>query len=211
MKKFVFTVLFVTLVLPLCLFAADDYGFTYGDWEIRGNRIYQDDVETGIAKAWLAYPQEGLVEYNFNVKFEDGFVEDGHAGFGLHVFVDDPAEGYSWGEGNSYLLWLNYDRDPVSNDIPKGLSAQVYKSSVDWDMELLESVKLPGFDKIISNYPSDTKLPIRITVDGRSGIVKIYDPINAGIYYTVKLDNDKPLKGNYVTLRTNSGAFSFGY
>ena len=211
MRKFAFAALFVILVLPLSLFAADNYGFTYGDWQIRGNRIYQDDVDTGIAKAWLAYPQQGIVEYNFNVKYEDGLFDDGHAGFGLHIFVDDPATGYSWGEGKSYLLWLNYDTNPVLDEIPSGVSAQVYKSSVDWDMELLDSVKLPGFENVLVNYSEDTLLPIRITVNGNTGLVKIYDPLKAGLYYTLKLGNEKPLKGEYVTLRTNSGAFSFGY
>lgn len=211
MKKFALAILFVVLVLPLGLFAADDYGFTYGDWEIMGNRLYQSDAETGIAKAWLAYPQKGVVEYNFNVKYEDGIFDDGHAGFGLHIFVDKPAKGFSWGEGKSYLLWMNYDMNPASDDIPKGLSAQVYKSNANWDMELLDSVSLGVMEKVVMKYPKSTKLPIKIKVDGRTGIVKIYDPINVGMFYTLKLDNKMPISGNFVTLRTNSGAFSFGY
>ncbi|HAK46028.1 MAG TPA: hypothetical protein DCO79_08955 [Spirochaeta sp.] len=211
MKKIVLTILFVMLVLPLGLFAADDYGFTYGDWEIMGNRVYQNDVETGIAKAWLAYPQKGVVEYNFNVKFEDGFFDDGHAGFGLHIFVDKPAKGFSWGEGKSYLMWLNYDENPASKDIPSGLSAQVYRSDANWKMELIESVSLAAIEKVLMKYPASTKVPIKIIADGRTGLVKLYDPVTAGMFYTLKLDNKKSLTGDYVTLRTNSGAFSFGY
>ena len=211
MKKVALIVLFVVLVLPIGLFAADDYGFTYGDWEIDGNRVYQNDVETGIAKAWLAYPQKGVVEYNFNVRYEDGLFEDGHAGFGIHIFVDKPAKGFSWGEGKSYLLWFNYDQKPLSKDIPAGLSAQIYKSNANWEMELLQSIDLSSLEKVILRYPKGTKLPVKIQADGRTGVVKIYDPVNAGIYYPVKLNNTRPLSGNYVTLRTNSAAFSFGY
>jgi len=189
----------------------DDYGFTYGDWEIDGNRIYQNDVDVGIAKAWLAYPQEGVVEYRFNVRYEDGIPDDAHAGFGLHIFVDKPARGFSWGEGHSYLLWLNYDSAPVSDDIPAGLSAQIYRSDVNWDMELLQSVSLSAIEKNLKAYPANTILPIRIVADGRSGVIKLYDPVNQSIYYTMKLDNKKAISGDYVTLRTNSAAFSFGY
>ena len=211
MKKVALAVLFVMLVLPLCLFAADDYGFTYGDWEIEGNRVVQKDVETGIAKAWLSYPQQGVVEYNFNVKYEDGLFDDGHAGFGLHIFVDKPAKGFSWGEGKSYLLWLNYDKNPASSDIPKGLSAQVYRSNANWSMDQIDSISLSALEKVVLKYPKNTKVPIKIKVDGRTGVVKLYDPVTAGLYYTMKLDNKVPLKGDYVTLRTNSGSFSFGY
>lgn len=211
MKKVALAILFVMLVLPLGLFAAEGYGFTYGDWEIEGNRVYQNDVDTGIAKAWLAYPQKGVVEYNFNVSYENGFMNDGHAGFGLHIFVDKPAKGFSWGEGKSYLLWLNYDSNPASKDIPAGLSAQIYRSNSNSNMKLLQSVSLSALEKVMMKYPMSTKVPIKIIVDGRTGIVKIYDPVTAGLFYTVKLDNKMSLTGNYVTLRTNSGAFSFGY
>ena len=211
MKKVALIVLFVALVLPLGLFAADDYGFTYGDWEVAGNRVYQNDTETGIAKAWLAYPHRGVVEYNFNVRFEDGFFDDCHAGFGIHIFVDKPSKGFSWGEGKSYLLWLNYDEDPLSDDIHEGLSAQVYRSDANYKMELLQSISLSSIEKVLKKYPVSTKVPIRIIADGRTGVVKLYDPVSAGLFYTLKLDNKMPLTGNYVTLRTNSGAFSFGY
>ncbi|MDC7227724.1 MAG: hypothetical protein PQJ61_13250 [Spirochaetales bacterium] len=211
MEKFALAILFVMLVLPLSLFAAEDYGFACGDWEIKGNRIYQEDADTGIAKAWLVYPQKGVVEYIFNVMYEEGLFEDGHAGFGLHIFVDKPAKGFSWGEGKSYLLWLNYDENPESDDIPEGLSAQLYRSDTNWDMELLDSISLKALEKVVMKYPKSTEVPIRITVDGRSGVVKIYDPVTSGLFYTMNLDNKKSLSGNYVTLRTNSGAFSFGY
>ena len=138
-------------------------------------------------------------------------MEDGHAGFGLHIFVDKPAKGFSWGEGKSYLLWLNYDKKPVSKSIPAGLSAQIYRSYSNSDMRLLQSVSLSALEKVLMKYPMSTKVPIKIVADGRTGIVKIYDPVTAGLFYTVKLDNTMPLTGNYVTLRTNSGAFSFGY
>jgi hypothetical protein len=212
MKKVFLTVLFVMLVLPLCVSAfSDDYGFTYGDWEIGSNRLYQGDIDTGIAKAWLKYPQKGVVEYRFNVRYEDGFFDDAHAGFGLHIFVDKPAKGFSWGEGDSYLFWLNYDKDPVSDRIHQGLSAQIYKSESNWKMKLLQSIDLSHLEEAIMHMPKNTLLPVRIVVDGRTGDVKLYDPINEWFFYSLKLGNDKPLKGDFVSLRTNSGAFSFGF
>ncbi|MBI9107416.1 MAG: hypothetical protein JEZ04_11790 [Spirochaetales bacterium] len=212
MKKVVLAVLFVILVLPVSVFSlSDDYGFTYGDWEIDGSRLYQNDVNVGIGKAWLSYPQEGVVEYRFNVRYEDGLLDDSHVGFGIHIFVDKPARGYSWGEGHSYLLWLNYDSKPVSDDIPAGLSLQIYRSNANWKMELLESVSLAELEKVIVRYPENTIVPFRIVADGRSGIVKLYDPVNESIYYPFKLDNKKALSGDYITLRTNSASFSFGY
>jgi hypothetical protein len=199
-------------LLPVSLFAqTNGYGFIHGDWEIVGNRVYQNDTNTSIAKAWLEYPQKGVVEYNFNVRFEEGFFDDGHAGFGLHIFVDKPSKGFSWGEGKSYLIWLNYDKNPVSDEIPKGLSAQVYRSDANWAMELLKSYSLSAMEKVMMSYPMDTLVPIRIVADGRTGMLKVYDPVNPSIYYPIKLDNKRALEGKYVTLRTNSGAFSFGY
>ena len=212
MKKVAFIVLFVLMLLPLSVFSdSGELGFTHGDWEVSGNRLYQNDVDTGIAKAWLAYPQNGVVEYRFNVRLEEGFADDAHAGFGIHLFVDKPARGFSWGEGHSYLLWLNYDADPVSSEIPKGLSAQVYRSEVNWDMELIQSVDLSAVEKSLASYSSDILVPVRIVADGRTGNVRLYDPVDDSVYYNLSLGNKRPLNGNFVTLRTNSASFSFGY
>ena len=212
MKKVVLAVLFVILVFPLGVFAlSNDYGFTYGDWEIMGNRLYQEDEDCGIAKAWMAYPQQGIVEYNFNVRYEGGMFEDGHAGFGIHLFVDKPAKGFSWGEGKSYLLWVNYDRNPVSKSIPKGLSVEIYESSSNSRMKLVQAVDLSRLEKTLMAIPRNTVVPVRMVANGRTGEIRIYDPLNTSYYYTLNLGNRTPLKGSYVTLRTNGGAFSFGY
>jgi hypothetical protein len=49
-----------------------------------------------------------------------------------------------------------------------------------------------------------------MTVNGITGDVKVYDPTDPGYVYTFNLGNKNPIKGNYVSLRTNSGSFSFG-
>ncbi len=212
MRKFVLVVLTLAVLVPFGLAAQqDEYGFIHGDWEIFGGRLYQNNVRTSIAKAWLAYPQEGTVDYNFNVKLEEGLWEDGHAGVGIHIFVDKPSRGFSWGEGHSYLLWLNYDKNPGSDTIPRGLSAQVYRSDANHRMVLLQSYDLSMVEKVVMTLPKDTVLPVRITADGRTGMVQVYDPLDASLSYPIKLDNTRPLKGGYVTLRTNSGGFSFAY
>jgi hypothetical protein len=212
MKKFVLGILIAAVLIPFGLTAQQgEMGFIHGDWEISGNRLYQNNTNTSIAKAWLAYPQEGMVDYNFNIRLEEGLWDDGHAGVGIHLFVDKPSRGFSWGEGHSYLLWLNYDRNPGSDVIPRGLSAQVYRSDANHKMVLLQSYDLSSVEKVVMGFPADTLLPVKITVDGRTGMVRVYDPLNAALSYPIRLGNTRPLKGSYVTLRTNSGGFSFGY
>ena len=212
MKKCIVIVLLNFLVLTFFVFSTDEFNFESGDWSLEGDRLYQNDKDISIAKACLSYPQEGLVEYNFNVRYEDGAFEDEHAGFGIHIFVDEPAgEGRHWGEGNSYLLWLNYDSNPDSEDVPAGLSAQVYLSKSYWDMELVYSISLSDFEEKLYNLPSDSIVPLKITANKDTGEVRIYDPFKESYYYNFKLDKLDKLEGKYVTLRTNSLSFSFGY
>src|SRR6056297_1899871 len=79
-----------------------------GEWEISRGRLYQNDTDERLAKVNLKVPQSGIMQYEFDLRYEGGGYEDYMGGFGLQVFVDEAAETRSWGNGESYLLWLNY-------------------------------------------------------------------------------------------------------
>ncbi len=186
-----------------------EHRFAAGSWILRGNRLYQSDSEHGLAKANIKIPQSGSMRYRFNARFEGG-MEDMHGGFGIHVFADSAYPGASWGCGNSYLLWLNFDADPVLKEIPRGLSAQVYRSYSHSYMELMKSVDLNRYGYILNNASADTMLPIDIIVNGNTGDVRIANPLNNDTYFTLNLGNKTPLRGSWIALRTNGMAASFG-
>jgi hypothetical protein len=127
-------------------------------------------------------------------------------GFGIHIFVDDAHNGKSWGNGKSYLLWLNYDEKPTYGGA--GFRAQVYKSEGHSKMRLLEGYDVPLNPKVLTVKNLDLVVPVKIQVDGRSGLVKVWDPSRPGTYVRFYLD-DSPGRGRYISLRTNSLAVSF--
>ena len=208
MKKLLFLLICITVIFSVPIFANDlRVKPSYGSWKISSSEMRQTNLNAGMAKANIYVPQKDTMVYEFNAKYIDG-LEDGRGGFGIHVFVDTPAAGKAWGEGESYLLWVNYDEKPVSSSTPKGLSAQIYKSDSHSRMNLLESVSLSALEPMLSKYMGYT-LPVKLLIDGNSGMARIYDPFKAGVYYTFPLSSETPLKGNYVTLRTNSMAVAF--
>jgi len=198
----------LTVVLATSAFA-DSMNIkpTYGDWKITSSQLTQRNLNAGMAKANINAVQNGTMVYEFKAKYIDG-LSDGKGGFGIHVFVDKPAPGKAWGEGDSYLLWINYDESPASATTPKGLSAQIYKSETNSRMNLVQSVSLKAVEPMLKQYLGYT-LPIKIVIDGKSGMAKVYDPFKADYYYKFPLSSDTPLTGNYVSLRTNSLAVAF--
>jgi hypothetical protein len=159
----------------------------------------------------IAVHQEGEMLYEFNVRYEDG-IEDGHGGFGIHVFGDSRIDTRSWGSGKSYLLWLNYDEHPLSGDIPIGLSAQVYRSTSHSAMTLLYSADLNEYLELFDDGNLHESIPFRITVNGDTGEVRVYDPTVdlASVYYVFYIDeNSLPAKGEWVALRSNGVKVSF--
>ncbi len=207
MKK-MFSVLFCLSIILSTSLSADALAITaaYGDWLVSSSDA-QSDSESSMAKASMAVPQEGTMVYEFKAAYKDG-LEDGHGGFGIHVFVDEPAPGKAWGEGDSYLLWLNYDENPADSSIPSGLSAQVYKSTNNSRMDLVQSISLSAIEPLVIGN-MDQKLPVKLVIDGNTGMAKVYDPFRADYAYTFKLSSDAPLKGDYVSLRTNGVSVNF--
>lgn len=209
-------VLFVLVMgIAVSLFAqvnTRDFRYATGNWNFTGNRLYQNDANARLAKAFLPAPQTGTMYYEFNARYEGG-AEDGHGGFGIHVFVDNAYTGSAWGAGRSYLLWLNYDERPASREIPSGLSAQVYRSVSNSQMELMESISLSEFSPLLTQSNLAQPVPFLIRVDGNSGEVRVYDPTdpNMGNYYYFFIDRRQtPLRGNWIAIRTNGMRMSFG-
>jgi hypothetical protein len=212
MKRFVFFVLVMTITMSV--FAQVDvpeYAFASGSWNFSGSRLYQNDPKAGLAKVNFRVPQSGIMLYHFNLRYEGGG-EDGHGGVGIHIFVDNAVNRASWGAGKSYLLWLNYDNKPLSKDIPAGLSAQVYKSISNSQMDLIASVPLNEYEFLLTKENLADPVTFRIIANGDTGEIRIYDPTDPEnkIYFLFFIDKrDLPLKGNYVALRTNGIQLSF--
>jgi hypothetical protein len=187
------------------------YRFASGDWKFEGERLFQNNLKAPLAKVNFTVPQEGAMVYEFNARYEDG-AEDGHGGFGIHLFGDSVIDKASWGSGNSYLLWLNYDENPVAKGIPQGLSAQVYRSYSHSRMEVVDSVDLNEYAYLLTEENLSAPVPVKISVAGDTGEVRIADPRDPELqsYFSFYLDSkDIPLKGNYVALRTNGMNLSF--
>lgn len=206
----------ITLVIAIFLMAAQFaiaqslpvHQLAVGNWKIVGNRVYQYDTDETLAKANIFVPQVGKMSYKFNVRYE-GHGNDLHGGFGIHVFADSATVQRSWGTGESYLLWLNYDANPLSADIPKGFSAQVYKSNHHFSMDLVESVDLNHYVKYMTTQTAKMIIPITIYVDGTKGMVKVVNPGFPNRYFEFSL-GERNMTGQWIALRTNGMALSWG-
>ena len=142
--------------------------------------------------------------YSFDIGYLGG-LEDNYGGVGIHILVNNPTSVRSWGNGNSFLLWLTYD---VPNYNTKKIYAQMYKSSNIISMNMLHS----GMDYpfgLLTVSPEDIKkyagrtIPITIVIDTNTGQGKVYDPLNADMYYSFNIGGPVA-KGSYFSFRTNS-------
>jgi len=213
MKRFVLILL--VLGIGVSLFAQmqlPEHQFASGNWSLTSDRLYQNDANARLAKVNIRAPQNGPMLYEFNVRYEDG-AQDGHGGFGLHIFTEGVCSWASWGSGVSYLLWLNYDENPITPGIPKGFSAQVYRSLTNSRMDLIESVDLNQYAYLLTEENLSAPVPFRIWVNGNTGEVRVYDPTDPdnGFYFYYFVDvKSAPLAGNWISLRTNGIKLSFG-
>ena len=212
MKRFVLFVLVMGIAMSISAqVKVPDYTFASGSWRFTGSRLYQNDAKARLAKVNFRVPQSGIMIYQFNVQYEGG-AEDGHGGFGLHIFVDSALNKASWGAGKSWLLWLNYDEKPLSKDIPAGLSAQIYRSITNSRMLLIDSVPLTEYEPLLTDENLDSPITFKIIADGNTGEIRVYDPTdpdNRTYFYFFIDKKDLPLKGSYVALRTNGIKLSF--
>ena len=211
MKCLFLAVLIAGLVMPIFAQDVPAHRFASGNWGFVGPRLQQNDAGARLARVNFTVPQSGAMIYEFNARYEGGS-EDGQGGFGIHIFADNALNAASWGVGRSYLLWLNYDENPGSQGIPRGLSAQVYRSINHSQMVLVESISLNEYlPLLIENL--DYAIPFRIIADGNTGEVRVYDPsdpeFNNYFYFFIDRAN-LPLSGNFVAVRTNGLRVSFG-
>jgi len=182
-----------------------------GKWSEKDGRLYQNDEKARLAKVNVPVVQNSpAMLYEFDARYEGG-AEDGHGGFGLHLFVDNAFSRESWGAGHSYLLWLNYDEKPLNKSIQPGLSAQIYRSYSNSRMDLIESFDLNHYANLLTDENLAQPVSFKITADARTGEIRIYDPIdNNNTYYVLNMDKGVlPIKGDWVVLRTNGMKMSF--
>jgi hypothetical protein len=215
MKKWGLTLAALFVFAPLFAQSLPEFYTVAGKWSFADGRLYQSDETARLAKVNLRVPQAGPMVYEFNARYEGGG-EDGHGGFGIHLFAEnvDTRPRNAWGSGNSYLLWLNYDENPSNPQIPAGLSAQIYRSyNNSGDMRLLESVDLNEYAENVTDEDLDYPVNFVIRMDGNTGEIRVYDPTDetgtAYFYYNID-KRDLPRKGSWVTLRTNGVKISFG-
>ncbi len=219
-----------------------------GDWVVRGGRLVQQDADSALARIDRSVQQSGEYEVEFTIRYVDGGYKsmedfrDGiyHAGFGIHVGVENPALGKaSWGAGNSYLLWLNLDTRPEtrrSHPEHYGFRAQVYKSDNNSTMSLARDPAIrrdPELRRlVVDDYMSiDLIAALRawgvdVSIDDLGRYLNQDVPINIRVNTRTGrigvLDPTAPIRfyfnvdpavlaGNYMSLRTNSLAASYNY
>jgi len=211
MKRLWLVFCLAILIAPVLLFAENvgDWKAAYGDWKMINGRLSQLSLKAGMAMAHVYLPQSGVMQYEVDIRYLGG-LEDEYGGLGFHVFVDKPHSRKSWGSGKSDLLWITYDPKAYGGS---GVYAQAYKSKSHIDMNLLHkgnAYELPAvyLSKIDVTRLNKYYLPVKVVVDGDTGIVKVYDPLVANYYYKFSLGGALG-KGSYVSVRTNSLAASF--
>jgi hypothetical protein len=212
MKRFILFVLVMVIAMPIfAQVEVPEYTFASGSWRFIDSRLYQNDDKASFARANFKVPQSGIMLYEFDLRYEGG-AEDGHGGVGIHIFMDSAVNRATWGAGKSWLLWLNYDTKPVSKDIPAGLSAQVYRSISNAQMDLVHSISLASYERFLTKENLASPITFRIIANGDTGEVRVYDPTdpnNRKYFYFIIDKKDLPLKGGFVALRTNGMKVSF--
>ncbi len=244
MKKVALIFAALLLLLPLAVSAQvvieDDFATLgewvpgYGEWGIRGGMLVQRDTDTGLARIdRMVSPvavTSGEYELSFKVRYEAGGFADRaallsqqlHAGFGIHVGVENPPLGrVAWGAGSSYLLWLNLDtRRETAMDAREhlGFRAQVYESiknsemylDKDLNVDIIGALNAYGYSVGLEDLSTFIQSPveIKIRVNFSTGRIMVMDPTNPSLWFYFNVD-PRVLRGNYVSLRTNSLAVSF--
>ncbi len=246
--------LLVTSMVAVAQTVNDDFssmrGWTAGpgDWVVRGGRLVQQDAGEPLARIDRRVNQGSSYELEFSIRYVDGGFRNQeefmagiyHAGFGIHLGVDNPALGRrAWGSGESYLLWLNLDTRPETrrnNPEHYGFRAQVYHSTDNSTMRLARDPALRR-DPELSRYVVDDYMSIDIiralrdwgvdlSIDDLAMVLNQDVPINirvnprtgeigvldptAPIRFFFRVD-PAVLRGNYVSLRTNKLAVSYPY
>jgi hypothetical protein len=212
MKRLIVLLCLLFLIVPAFLFSQNmgDWGLAYGDWKMVGGRLVQSSTKAGMAQAYMRLPQSGIMQYEFDVKYIDGG-QDNFGAFGFHIAIDSPAKGKSWGNGKSFLLWLTFDPKAYGGS---GVYGQAYYSEANSVMDMVHratAYQLPmeRLKDINLQKMAMYALPVKARVNYRTGEVKVWDPVIPNFYYRFNLGG--PIRdGNYISVRSNSLAVSFG-
>jgi hypothetical protein len=230
MKKNVLCLILFCAMTAGSLFAqsvvAEDTFASIGAWKSAGGRwlangsLVQGDKNASLAQINRQIPQAGVYEVDFTVKYVDGGFTNAqaalqgkyHAGFGIHIGIDRPAAATAWGNGKSYLLWVNLDTTVARNSPHFGLRAQVYQSLTNSRMNLMkdynvEILPLATALPALNSFAGKT-VPVKIIINTNDGEIRVYDPTEPGYYYYFFLD-PKQLKGAWLSLRTNKLSAAF--
>jgi hypothetical protein len=190
-----------------------------GTWRADGSLV-QSDTNAGLARVNRQIPQSGVYQVDFTVKYVNGGFANRqaalqgnyHAGFGIHIGVDRAAPSRAWGNGKSYLLWVNLDTTVNRNSPHFGFRGQVYQSLTNTNMTLMKdyNVEILPLDKALPNLNSfaGKTVPVKIIINTNDGEIKVYDPTVPNYYYYFYLD-PKLLKGSWLSLRTNKLSAAF--
>jgi hypothetical protein len=230
MKKNVLCLILFCAVTAGSLFAqsvlAEDSFASLGAWKSAGGKwlangsLVQGDTSAGLARINRQIPQSGVYQVDFTVKYVGGGFASAqaarqgkyHAGFGIHIGVDRPAASIAWGNGRSYLLWVNLDTTVAGNSPHFGFRGQVYQSQTntrmnlmkDYNVEILPvAAALPALNNFVGK-----EVPVKILINTNDGEIRVYDPTAPGYYYYFYLD-PKLLKGSWLSLRTNKLSAAF--
>ena len=184
-----------------------------GNWRVINGQLVQTDTKETMALLTGPVYQYGNMQYEFDVQYIAG-AEDNYAGFGLHVCVNNPSKGRSWGDGKSILLWVTYD--PEAYGWP-GAFVQAYQSEGATDMTLYpdgdilkDGGRFPINEDalmwvrdnmdVVMNYT----IPVKIRIDTRTGKGRVYDPFNPDKYYFPFDLGAAIMPGSYASVRMNS-------
>jgi hypothetical protein len=224
MKKLVLCVAVLVMAMAASLSAqsvlAEDNFSSFGAWKPAGGSwqtsrgLVQGDTGAPLARINRQLPQSGVYELSFTVKYaaggyknqEEAFNNKYHAGFGIHIGVDRAAQTVAWGNGKSYLLWVNLDTTVPGNSPHYGLRGQVYQSKTNTDMRLMtdynvEILPASSIAPVLGNL-LDQAVSVRLVINTTDGEIRVYDPTVPNYYYYFYLD-PKLLKGSWISLRTN--------
>jgi hypothetical protein len=192
---------------------------TNGDWEIVSGRLAQLSVTDGMAKINCPVEQSGVMVYEFDVEYID-HGDDQYGAFGIHINIENPAAGRSWGNGESFLLWVTYDPEVYGGT---GFRAQCYESENSSEMDeittsnmyskggyeipettTVNNVQYVYLDPAYLEYP----IKIKLTIDSNKGTVVLTDPLIPNWEYYFNIGQSIP-DGSYISLRTSSLSVSF--
>ena len=193
---------------------------SYGSWKIINGRLVQEDVSPGLAKINRYVPQSGVMQYEFDVLYVD-HGDDAYGAFGIHVFVNKPAKGISWGNGRSFLLWITFDPEVYGGT---GFRAQCYKSENHSTMDEISTSEYyakGGFEIPVSFVLDNIKYiylepefllkkPVKLSfiIDSNKGIIIFKDPLIPNWEWSFVIGESIP-EGSYISLRTSSLSVSF--